>query len=102
MCYLGEPLADLDVRADGNHRRGRGALCVRGCCDEHHQGNCCIQPANGSHLVSLPESRVVGKSDDIGAYPVERPVKPSEIVATIYNSLGVDLTTELPGPGGRP
>ncbi|MDB6034140.1 MAG: hypothetical protein JWM16_4478 [Verrucomicrobiales bacterium] len=46
--------------------------------------------------------RVVGKSDDIGAYPAERPVKPSEIVATIYHSLGLDLTTELRGPGGRP
>jgi len=46
--------------------------------------------------------RVVGKSDEIGAYPVERPVNPSEIVATIYQSLGLDLTTELPGPNGRP
>src|SRR5437899_2814185 len=46
--------------------------------------------------------RVVGKSDDIGAYPVERPVKPSEVVATIYHGLGLDLTTELPGPNGRP
>src|SRR6476659_1313497 len=46
--------------------------------------------------------RVVGKSDEIGAYPVERPVKPSEIVATIYHSLGLDLGTELPGPNGRP
>src|SRR6184192_2334526 len=46
--------------------------------------------------------RIVGKSDEIGAYPVERPVKPSEIVATIYHSLGLDLTTELPGPNGRP
>ena len=46
--------------------------------------------------------RVVGKSDEIGAYPVERPVKPSEIVATIYHSLGLDLGTELRGPGGRP
>jgi uncharacterized protein (DUF1501 family) len=46
--------------------------------------------------------RVVGKSDEIGAYPVERPVNPSEIVATIYQSLGLDLTTELPGPSGRP
>lgn len=46
--------------------------------------------------------RVVGKSDDIGAYPAERPVKPSEIVATIYHGLGLDLTTELRGPGGRP
>src|SRR6267142_2174634 len=46
--------------------------------------------------------RVVGKSDEIGAYPVERPVKPSEVVATIFHSLGLDLTTELPGPNGRP
>src|SRR6266487_3212265 len=46
--------------------------------------------------------RIVGKSDDIGAYPAERPVKPSEIVATIYHSVGLDLTTEFPGPSGRP
>ena len=46
--------------------------------------------------------RVVGKSDDIAAYPAERPVKPSEVVATIYHGLGLDLHTELPGPNGRP
>jgi hypothetical protein len=46
--------------------------------------------------------RVVGKSDEIGAYPVERPVKPSEIAATIFQSIGLDLHTELPGPNGRP
>jgi len=46
--------------------------------------------------------RVVGKSDEIGAYPVERPVSPAEVVATIYHSLGLDLSTELPGPNGRP
>ncbi|MFM8469089.1 MAG: DUF1501 domain-containing protein, partial [Limisphaerales bacterium] len=46
--------------------------------------------------------RVVGRSDDIGAYPAERPVNPGEIVATIYKSLGLDLDTHLPGPQGRP
>jgi uncharacterized protein (DUF1501 family) len=46
--------------------------------------------------------RVVGKSDEIGGYPAERPVKPSEIVATIYHSLGLDLETHLPGPQARP
>ncbi|MGI8966273.1 MAG: DUF1501 domain-containing protein [Limisphaerales bacterium] len=46
--------------------------------------------------------RVVGKSDEIGAYPTERPVKPNEIVATIYKSLGLDLETHLPGPQARP
>src|SRR5215510_11965549 len=44
--------------------------------------------------------RVVGRSDDKGGYPAERPVTPAEIVATIYHSLGVDLETELPGPQG--
>jgi len=46
--------------------------------------------------------RVVGRSDDIGAYPAERPVNPAEIVATIYKSLGVDIETHLPGPAARP
>ncbi len=46
--------------------------------------------------------RVIGKSDDIGGYPAERPVTPQEIVATLYHSLGLDLATHLPGPDGCP
>jgi len=46
--------------------------------------------------------RVVGKSDEIGGYPAERPTKPSEVVATIYHSLGLDLEAHLPGPQSRP
>jgi hypothetical protein len=46
--------------------------------------------------------RVVGRSDEIGAYPAEHPVKPDEVVATIYHSLGLDLETTLPGPQSRP
>lgn len=46
--------------------------------------------------------RVIGKTDEIGAYPIERPVNPSEMVATVYEALGVDLETELPSPGSRP
>lgn len=46
--------------------------------------------------------RVVGRSDEIGAGPVERPVTPPEVVATIYKSLGIELTTTLPGPQSRP
>ncbi|EAQ79120.1 DUF1501 domain-containing protein [Blastopirellula marina] len=46
--------------------------------------------------------RVVGRSDPNGAYPAERPTPPSEVVATIYRSLGLDLETTLPGPAGRP
>jgi hypothetical protein len=46
--------------------------------------------------------RVIGRSDEIAAFPAERPVTPSEIVATIYKSLGLDLEAKLPGPQSRP
>ena len=46
--------------------------------------------------------RVVGASDPVGGYPAERPVKPGDIVATIFHSLGLDPAGHLPGPGGRP
>jgi hypothetical protein len=46
--------------------------------------------------------RVVGRSDPIGGVPVERPVEPPEVVATIFHSLGLDPETHLPGPQGRP
>ncbi|MEQ1862311.1 MAG: DUF1501 domain-containing protein [Chthoniobacteraceae bacterium] len=46
--------------------------------------------------------RTVGRSDDIGAYPAERPVEPKDIVATIFHSLGLDGDAHLPGPQGRP
>ena len=46
--------------------------------------------------------RVVGASDPIGAVPADRPTKPGDVVATIFHSLGLDLETHLPGPGGRP
>jgi hypothetical protein len=46
--------------------------------------------------------RAVGASDTIGAFPAERPVKPGDIVATIFHSLGLDHEKHLPGPAGRP
>jgi len=46
--------------------------------------------------------RVIGATDSIGAYPVDRPVNPAQLIATVYHSLGVNLETELPSPGSRP
>jgi hypothetical protein len=46
--------------------------------------------------------RVVGRSDPIASVPVERPVEPAEVVATIFYSLGLDVEKTLPGPQGRP
>ena len=46
--------------------------------------------------------QVVGRSDPIGGVPAERPTDPTEVVATIYHSLGFELENHLPGPAGRP
>ncbi|MBM3457298.1 MAG: DUF1501 domain-containing protein, partial [Armatimonadetes bacterium] len=45
---------------------------------------------------------VVGRSDNKGEYPVERPVKPEDLAATIYRAMGVDHLALLETPLGRP
>jgi uncharacterized protein (DUF1501 family) len=46
--------------------------------------------------------QVIGSSDATGSAPVDRPVTPMEIAATVYHALGIDLHTQLPGSDGRP
>jgi len=46
--------------------------------------------------------QVIGESDEIGGYPKTRPVGPSEVAASVYHALGVELEHELAGPQGRP
>ena len=46
--------------------------------------------------------RVVGASDPAGHAPIDRPVTPAEIAATIYHGLGIPLDTPLPGPNDGP
>ncbi len=46
--------------------------------------------------------QVIGASDEIGAYPKDRPIPAGQVAATILHGLGIDMDTELPGPGGRP
>jgi len=43
-----------------------------------------------------------GASDRTGSLPAEQPVTPGDIVATIYNQLGVDHRTELHDSLDRP
>jgi hypothetical protein len=46
--------------------------------------------------------QIVGASDAIGGYPIDRPTSPADVAATLYSALGIELTHELIGPGGRP
>lgn len=45
---------------------------------------------------------VHGASDKIGAYPVEKPVIPADIIATIYEALGIPHATEFHDVANRP
>jgi hypothetical protein len=45
--------------------------------------------------------RVIGASDRFGAEPADRPVSPQELVATIFQALGVPPETTIPGPEGE-
>jgi hypothetical protein len=50
----------------------------------------------------VARGRLVGRSDKIGGNPIERPVSPKEILATIYYLLGIDPDMTLPDLQGRP
>ncbi len=45
---------------------------------------------------------IYGRSDEIGAFPAADPLKPSDIMATIYNQFGIPPETELHDQFGRP
>jgi hypothetical protein len=45
---------------------------------------------------------VHGVSDRIGAFPVQDPVRPDDIAATIFELLGIDHATEIRDPLNRP
>jgi hypothetical protein len=50
----------------------------------------------------VARGRVVGRSDKIASDPVERPVSPKDILATIYHLMGIDPTSMLTDKQGRP
>jgi hypothetical protein len=43
-----------------------------------------------------------GASDRDAAYPIDRPVTPEDLAATIYHALGIDPELRLPDAQGRP
>jgi hypothetical protein len=46
--------------------------------------------------------QVVGCSDATGSEPKDRPASPEEVAATVYEAMGIDGNTALPGPDHRP
>ncbi len=50
----------------------------------------------------VKEGFVLGASDKLGAYVTDRPVSPGDLVATLYELLGVDSQMTVPDLTGRP
>jgi hypothetical protein len=50
----------------------------------------------------IPPGAIHGSSDRTAAVPKEYPVTPEDIAATIYAALGIDPTTEIHDPLGKP
>ena len=46
--------------------------------------------------------QVIGRSDAVGAYPVTRPYRHSDVGATVYSVLGIDPATKIVDIQGRP
>ncbi|MGB4740530.1 MAG: DUF1501 domain-containing protein, partial [Fuerstiella sp.] len=46
--------------------------------------------------------QVIGASDSVGESPLERPVTPADLVATVYTALGIDPATIVSTSSGRP
>lgn len=54
-------------------------------------------PPCGSVLLAgggVPGGTLVGASDREGAYPIDRPVKPPELAATLYRLFGIETNTD--------
>ncbi len=62
-------------------------------------------PAAQSALVSgggLRMGQVIGATTSKAEYPVERPLTPQDLLATIYRHLGIDYKATIPDFSGRP
>lgn len=46
--------------------------------------------------------QVIGASDGAGGMPIDRPVSPDDVLATIYRHLGIDPTVQIVNRQGRP
>jgi uncharacterized protein (DUF1501 family) len=50
----------------------------------------------------LKGGQVVGSTNDKAEHPVDRPLKPGNLLATIYHVLGIDTSLTFPDHAGRP
>jgi hypothetical protein len=72
---------------------------VNGAAGRDHWPQCGFSLLAGG---GVRAGTVYGSTDKIAAYPKDHPVSPADVVATIYNLLGIDPHLALPDRSGRP
>ena len=75
---------------------GRTPIVNRDGGRDHHARCFSVILAGGG----IKGGNVVGASDSKGFEPAERPVRPEDLSATIYNALGIDYTESISSPEG--
>jgi len=65
--------------------------------DHHGRANSLLLAGAG-----VPGGLVLGKTDDKGDSPADRPITPSDLAATIYFKLGIDPNRQFETPDGQP
>ena len=75
---------------------GRTPVINRNAGRDHHSRVFSIMLAGGG----VQGGQVVGASDPLGTEPAETPVRPEDLSATLYKSLGIDYNQHLESPDG--
>jgi hypothetical protein len=72
---------------------------INGAAGRDHWPQCgfCLFAGGG-----VKAGHVHGRSDRQGAYPIDSPVTPGDLCATVYQLLGLDPHMMLPDQTGRP
>jgi hypothetical protein len=65
--------------------------------DHHGRANSVLLVGGG-----LPGGVVLGRTDDTGDSPADRPVTPADLAATIFTLLGIDPNSRLTTPDNQP
>jgi hypothetical protein len=65
--------------------------------DHHGRANSVLLAGGG-----IPGGLVLGKTDRQGDSPIDRPVTPADLAATIYKALGIDPAQRFETPDGQP
>ena len=53
-------------------------------------------------MLGVKGGQIIGASDNKAAVPADRPIKPQDVLATMYRHLGIDPSIPLYTHSGRP